>query len=68
MIGVLNSADVRCNEEIAPGVYTRVTHFLPFVRNVLNGVKMADSRVGVYEFKRKILNVIGPKDINIIEN
>lgn len=68
MIGVANSADIRCNEEIAPGVYTRVTYFLHFVKNVLNGVKMPGVRVGVYEFKRRILNVTGPKEIHVVEH
>ena len=47
VIGVVSTNPLGCDESMDPGVYTRVSSYLKFIKNALNGIKARDMRVYV---------------------
>ena len=48
VVGV-TSSNIRCNERLFPGKYTRVSSFVPFINNVLKGNRTSGMRVATWK-------------------
>lgn len=65
VIGVYNFGDTTCNEGISPGIYARVTSFVPFIKNVITGVRTSEMRIATYRFT--FANIFGMKTMSLVE-
>ena len=48
VVGVM-SKNVLCNEIFLPGIYTRISSFVPFINEVLKGNRTPDMRVATWK-------------------
>ena len=48
VVGVM-SGNVLCDEIFLPGIYTRVSSFVPFINKVLKGKRTSDMRVATWK-------------------
>lgn len=45
VIGVLIASPLGCDESKKPALYTRVSTYIPFIKNVMNGIRTKRMRI-----------------------
>lgn len=65
VLGVANHANAYCDDTKSPGVYARVTSFIPFINDAMSDIRTPDMRVAEYK-EKKIFRMFS-KSVDLVE-